>query len=101
MQVQRVLKWPTLTRTHATTPVIFGGDFNDVWGGIGRKLLEPEGFHSALGRVNTFPAILPVRALDRIFYRGELKVLSGFASRTAVARRASDHLPIVAEFEIE
>ncbi len=97
-QLDRVLRWEMFTRTHSSTSIVFAGDFNDVWGGLGRKLLEPQGFRSALGRVNTFPAILPVRALDRIFYRGDLELDHGFASRTKVAKRASDHLPIVAEF---
>ena len=100
LQIRRILESDSLRRTHHHTATIAAGDMNDVWGGLGRQLLEPVGFQSAAGPVKTFPAFLPLRPLDRIYYRGGLKLRNSFASRTAVARRASDHLPLVAEFEL-
>jgi endonuclease/exonuclease/phosphatase family metal-dependent hydrolase len=41
---------------------------------------------------------MPVRSLDAIFYRGDIELSHGFASRTQNAREASDHLPLVADF---
>lgn len=101
IQVRRILDSQALQHTHASTAVIAAGDMNDVWGRLGRSLLEPAGFTSACGTSRTFPALLPVRALDRIFFRGALKLQRGFVSHTAVARHASDHLPLVAEFLFE
>jgi len=63
-------------------------------------LLEPAGFEPASHRINTFPAFRPLRPLDRIYSRGNLKLLRCFAARTKVARQASDHLPLTAEFEL-
>jgi endonuclease/exonuclease/phosphatase family metal-dependent hydrolase len=40
-----------------------------------------------------------MRALDRVFYRGALRVQHAFAVHTKAARQASDHLPLVADFE--
>ena len=45
-----------------------------------------------------FERVMPLRSLDRIYYRGNLQLDHSFASRTAVARLASDHVPLVADF---
>ena len=100
LQLRRFLVCHTLKHTHATTPVIAAGDFNDFWGRLGRRVLEPVGFKPAAVTVKTFPAFMPIRSLDRIYYRGNLRLDHSFASRTAVARQASDHLPLVADFMI-
>ncbi len=100
VQLRRLLRSDVLVHTHRDTAVIVAGDFNDVYGKLGRRLLEPAGFQPAAGRVKTFPAILPLRPLDRIYFRGRLKLVRSFAPRTAMARRASDHLPLVAEMRL-
>ncbi len=98
IQLRRFLGSDPLKHSHHSTPVVAAGDFNDVWGTLGRRLLLPQGFRSAAKRIKTFPAILPIRALDRIFFRGDLELHHSFASRCAAARQASDHLPMVADF---
>ncbi len=98
IQLRRFLKSEVLKHLHHSTPVIAAGDFNDVWGTLGRRLLLPAGFQSAAKRIKTFPAFLPVRPLDRIFFRGDLRLDHSFASHTKTAQRASDHLPMVADF---
>lgn len=97
-QLRKLLKHHLLADAHRQTPIVVGGDFNDVWGSLGRRVLEPAGFYLAGGMMRTFPAILPIRPLDRIYFRGPLAVHHTFASRTVQARQASDHLPLVAEF---
>jgi len=47
----------------------------------------------------SFPAARPVLALDRIYSRG-VRILEVGAHASAAARRASDHLPIVARVEL-
>jgi endonuclease/exonuclease/phosphatase family metal-dependent hydrolase len=101
IQLRRFLDSSVLHRIHRDTAAIAAGDFNDVWGTLGKKLLEPVGFHCASGRFKTFPAFLPMRPLDRIYYRGSLELDHSFASRTKVAREASDHLPMVADFIVQ
>lgn len=100
VQLRRLLRDEVLVHTHQDTPVIVGGDFNDVYGNLGRRLLEPAGFQPAHGRLRTFPAILPLRPLDRICFRGALELVRSFAARSTLAKQASDHLPILAEFEV-
>ena len=47
----------------------------------------------------SYPSARPVLALDRVYVRGA-KVLEVHAHDTAAARRASDHLPVIAHIEI-
>jgi len=81
------------------TPVLVAGDFNDVWGTLGRQL-APAGFAGHLPPPRTWPAFAPVRALDSVYVRGSLSLARLHVSRLALAREASDHLPLVAELEI-
>lgn len=98
IQLRRFLDSDVLRHAHHDTPVIAGGDFNDVWGTLGRRLLEPQGFSTASIQTKTFPAFFPMRPLDRIYYRGAITLDHSYASHTKVARQASDHLPLVADF---
>jgi len=100
VQLRRLLRSGVLVYTHRHTPVIVAGDFNDVYGTLGKRMLRRAGFEPAVRRVKTFPAALPLRPLDRVYFRGDLTLVRSFASRTVVARQASDHLPIIAEFEV-
>ena len=99
IQIRRILGRDELQQPTAST--IVGGDFNDVWGEHGRKLMFPSRFRCAVSRAKTFPAVLPVRSLDAIYYRGNLRLIGSFTGQTRLARRASDHLPVIADFEVK
>ena len=85
--------------------LIVAGDTND-WGerldaslgacGLRRAVAPPSG---VLQRTNTFPSLAPVFALDRIYTRN-LRCASTFVPRGSSWARMSDHLPLVAEFEL-
>jgi len=98
IQVRRFLNSEILKHAHKNTPTIAAGDFNDIRGKLGKRLLEPAGFKPVAKHVRTFPAIMPMRTLDWIYYRGDIKLHHSYASRTENAKRASDHLPMVADF---
>lgn len=100
IQINKLLSDVDLRHSHQTTPVILGGDFNDLWGSLGRKALDAAGFQSAGKQMLTFPAVRPLRALDRLFYRGDLRLPHCYAAHSRVARQASDHRPLVAEFKV-
>ncbi|QDU57181.1 endonuclease/exonuclease/phosphatase family protein [Aeoliella mucimassa] len=100
IQLRRLLDDSALARVHHHTPSLIGGDFNDVWGAIGKRLMVPAGYASATGLQRTFPARAPLRPLDNIYFRGDCQAVNGYAGRLAVARAASDHLPLLAEFEV-
>jgi len=98
VQIKRILLLKEMSQI--SMPFIVGGDFNDVWGEHGRRLMFPLGFQCAVDRANTFPAAMPIRSLDAIYYRGGLRLLDSFAGRIGLARQASDHLPVIANFEL-
>lgn len=83
--------------------LVIAGDTNDWGNRIGRPLerkgllrVAREPHHRSAGP-RTFPSSRPLAALDKIFLRPSMKVLSVESvldERTAVA---SDHLPLVAD----
>lgn len=101
IQLRRLLAHRYVAQSHQRSPLLIGGDFNDVWGTLGKRVMLPAGFRSAGKKIRTFPAAMPLRPLDRIFYRGKLVATHTFAARCQSARQASDHLPLVAEFQFE
>jgi endonuclease/exonuclease/phosphatase family metal-dependent hydrolase len=48
----------------------------------------------------SFPAFWPVMALDKVYYRGEVEIKTAQVVTSPLARRASDHLPLVVDFVI-
>jgi endonuclease/exonuclease/phosphatase family metal-dependent hydrolase len=98
-QLERFLECHPFAHLHHDTPLIVGGDFNDVWASLGPRFLEPAGFVRAGKLLPTFPAALPLRPLDGLWIRGGLKVVTAHPVKTALAKAASDHLPILAELE--
>ena len=100
MQLRRLLKAECVAHLRKSTPLVIAGDYNDVWNSLGRLAMRPAGFQSAGKPIRTFPAAMPLRPLDRVFYRGEIRALHTFAGRTETARQASDHLPLVVDFEL-
>ncbi len=78
--------------------VIVAGDLNCTPWSPAMKPLRSR-LKSATRRARTWPARLPVIPLDHILYAGKLDVLEAGTWRGAAARRASDHLPVVALLE--
>ncbi len=103
-QLRRLLGSPTLAALDAHSRLIVAGDFNDWSGALGRHTLRAAGFACATGvgahATTTFPAFRPVGPLDRVFHRGALRRRAHFRSRLALARQASDHLPLIVDFEL-
>jgi len=98
-----------LSTLAAGTPCLLGGDFND-WRSLLRAFfVEGMGFRCATDRdtengpraIRTYPSFTPRGALDRIYYRGGLRLLSVNRCRHQSARIASDHLPVIAAFELQ
>ena len=88
-------------------PCMVAGDFND-W----RNLLSPVftgvmDFQCAtnhkLGNrypFKTYPSLSPTGGLDKIFFDGSLKLKHAFTCRLNLSKITSDHLPIIAEFDL-
>jgi endonuclease/exonuclease/phosphatase family metal-dependent hydrolase len=99
IQLRRFLESHPFARLHHHTPIIVGGDLNDVYGGLWR-LLAPAGFRGPERSPRTFPAWAPLRALDGLYVRGDVEVKELARAEAAVARRASDHRPLWAELQL-
>ncbi len=87
----------------ASLPTLVVGDFNDWRNRLGSEVLEMAGFRQATSppsRFRSFPAYLALASLDKAFARGEILVRHSYIPRHALAREASDHLPLVVDFSI-
>jgi endonuclease/exonuclease/phosphatase family metal-dependent hydrolase len=101
IQVKRIVNDSFTTNNPHKLPVLLGGDFNDLWRNLCKKVLYAHGYISVLGKTKTYPAIMPALALDRFFYRGELTALNSFAGHIQLSREASDHLPVIADYSLD
>ncbi|WP_374491208.1 endonuclease/exonuclease/phosphatase family protein [Brachymonas sp.] len=90
-------------------PLLVAGDFND-WGAKLLPLMATFGLSSGLGMATcrTYPSRLPMAQLDHIYARGlrrtrqyvpQAGTLMGRTGLNSWAR-LSDHLPLIAEFEL-
>lgn len=75
------------------------GDFNEWFPYSGNALRLRRAFQRS-PRMPTFPAPWPQFALDRIFFSRAPKAVSFRAPRDNLTRVASDHLPLIAEFDV-
>ena len=100
IQLRRLLGDDAFLHTARRTAQLVGGDTNDVWGVLGRRIMRPLGFSEVSRSLRTFPAVMPLRALDRLFFRGRIELDHAFAGHTRLTRQASDHLPVVADFKL-
>lgn len=83
----------------AQAPLLVAGDFND-WGvQINRMMGAVDLIAFGNGRNATYPSRLPVVQFDHIYSRG-LKPLGLLIPHGRAWWRMSDHLPLIAEFEI-
>jgi endonuclease/exonuclease/phosphatase family metal-dependent hydrolase len=88
-------------------PCLVVGDFND-W----RNLLSPVftgvmDFKCATNHkqgnqypFKTYPSLSPTGGLDKIFFDGSLRLTHAFTCRLNLSKIASDHVPIIADFEL-
>ena len=88
---------------------LVAGDFNDWRSRLRPIFTEALLFESASERktnailnrdIRTYPSFSPSGALDKIFYRGPMKKQSCFRCRLQVSKVASDHSPLIADFDI-
>lgn len=79
-------------------PVILMGDVNEwfVWGRPLRWLVS---HFEAVPQVRTFPSRWPVFALDRIWISPRHRLLRIEVHATPLAKKASDHLPLIAHID--
>lgn len=87
-------------------PKILLGDFNAtgtsvVYRTLTAKLQPARRLSPTRSPTTTFPSPLPVLRIDHIFVSPEIRVTDVFVPFEPLWRVASDHLPLVMDFEIE
>ena len=94
-----------LAHPHCAGPKILLGDFNaTATSVVYRTFLKSLSPARGLARVKTptatFPSPLPVLRIDHLFVSPEIQVSDVFAPFSPLTRVASDHLPLVMDFEV-
>ena len=87
---------------------VVAGDLND-WRSLLRPILvDLLGFRSATGGnsrrerpIPTFPSFFPQGALDRVYFRGPMRLATVRRCRLALSRVASDHLPVIVDLLLQ
>lgn len=102
-QLDALIRW-IQDCTLPTDPVLVAGDFNDWQLRLGEPLRREAGLQEVLpmGRSrpsNTYPSLLPLLPMDRIFQRGFEPEACHRAPAGARWSRLSDHLPVVARLK--
>lgn len=87
-----------LAAAAAGDALVIAGDFNMTPLSPAYRMLR-RGFHTATRFARTWPAPAAIWPIDHILVRGPVRAIGGRAWTGGGARRASDHLPVVAELE--
>lgn len=95
-QVRRLL---TALAEAPAQPTILLGDVNE-WFLWGRPLRWLHAYFERTPHVSTFPSRRPLLALDRIWTSPRAHLVSVSSHRSPLARRASDHLPLLAQLRL-
>ena len=90
------------------TPCLVGGDLNDWRTRLAPIFTDILNFKCATNHSSgyhnpylTYPSFSPTGGLDKIFYRGPMELIRRRRCWMGITRLASDHLPVIAEFELQ
>lgn len=81
-------------------PLLLMGDLNEWRYGPRSSLQSLKSVFTSQSRLRSFPARYPMLALDRMMTNAQAELHDLAVHDTALARRASDHLPIKARFRL-
>ena len=102
-QVSHLLEH-ALFRESAALPTLIAGDFNDWRNTLARGPFARHDFHQITtprSRFRSFPARWAVLSLDKLFSRGSVGVRHARIVHNHLTREASDHLPLVVDFQLK
>lgn len=101
-QAGHLLAHPAFQQS-AHLPTLIVGDFNDWRNTLGKHHFDAHGFVQAtapVGRFRSFPAFFALASLDKAYHKGGVRIAHAAVARHKLARRASDHLPLVVDFHL-
>jgi endonuclease/exonuclease/phosphatase family metal-dependent hydrolase len=102
-QVEALLGTEWLGHPACREPIILAGDFNAtprsrVYRYLSGRLADAQSSPRVHRPHPTFPGRMPIFRIDHVFVSHSIEVLRAETIRTPLARRASDHLPLLVEF---
>lgn len=80
-------------------PALIAGDSNDWRNTLHKAALRENGF-GLLAYFKSFPAYMPLGALDKAYANSRIAFIQGHAISTKLTRTASDHLPVLIDFSL-
>jgi endonuclease/exonuclease/phosphatase family metal-dependent hydrolase len=80
-------------------PLLVAGDFNDWGNRISNMMLAQQLTEWQAPKQWTYPSRLPIVQLDHVYAKG-LTPVSQMVLHGKIWRRMSDHLPLVAQFDL-
>lgn len=101
-QARRLLEHHAF-RGHEHLPTLVLGDTNDWRNALAAGPFAVHGYRQVTAppsRYRTFPAYLPMGALDKAFACGPFERMSAHVLREHGTTDASDHLPLLVDFEL-
>lgn len=103
-QARKLFDLGILKPANRAGPRIVLGDFNEWISGLTSRLMKDH-FNSIpvrplFGRSRTYPGFFPLVHLDHIYFDGALDVVKVVVHRSRKALVASDHLPIIVDFQV-
>jgi endonuclease/exonuclease/phosphatase family metal-dependent hydrolase len=103
-QARQLVSSHVLNQNVFTGPRVVMGDFNEWTRGLASRLMgaafraaEPRAF---MRYRRTYPGVFPILHLDHFYYDDSMSLTRVRLHRSRTALVASDHLPLVADFEL-
>jgi len=107
-QVGLLIHSEEFTTLAPDSPCLVGGDLNDWRTRLAPIFTDILNFECASNHSSgyhnpylTYPSFSPTGGLDKIFYRGPMELIRRKRCWMGITRLASDHLPVIAEFELQ
>ena len=105
IQINHLLSEEWLTHFNCKPPTIICGDFNTtprspLYRKIATNWRDVQTYNNNGRPKNTWFPHYPVGRIDHIFVSPEMRVLKTDVPRTTLTKRASDHLPLIADLEL-
>ncbi|MBB5746235.1 endonuclease/exonuclease/phosphatase family protein [Brevundimonas variabilis] len=106
LQAAALLSKDWLGHPDATGPTLLAGDFNATsitrpYQTLVRRLADCQRAFGQKPTLKTFPSGFPAIRIDHVFISPHIRVTGVSVPFSPLARVASDHLPLIVDFEIE
>ena len=105
LQAAALVSKDWLGHRDATGPTLLAGDFNATsitrpYQTLVRKLADSQRVFGQKPTLKTFPSAFPAIRIDHVFISPHIRVTGVSVPFSPLARVASDHLPLILDFEI-